>query len=334
MMRTNVSARRCVAFVMVTCMASMLPGPARADTPPAPWHHGVSDERKQRARALFTEGGELLEQLLLREAMARYEAALSYWEHPQIRLYLARVQQKLGRPLDAYENLRLAGQWGPGALAPEDAEDARQMTRALLETELAAIVVDCDEPGVEVALDGKPWFVGPGVERTLIRPGEHVVRAEKRGHVPVLERVTVGAGTQASLALALREDARPSRRRWAAWTPWVVVAGGIAAGVAGIGLRSESSIHFERVEQEFHERCGGAARCPASRSSLHDRARWESRLALGAFAAGGALAASGLVMAWLNRPRAYHGTPGDGAELEILPMILDGTAGVSARFSF
>lgn len=334
MMHTNIPARRCVALVLATCMASMLPGPARGDTPPGAWHRGVSDERKQRARALFTEGGELLEQLMLREALARYEAALSYWEHPQIRLYLARVQQKLGRPLDAYENLRLAGQWGPGALTPQDEEDARRMTRALLETELAAIVVGCDEPGVEVALDGKPWFVGPGVERRLIRPGEHVVRADGRGYVPVLERVTVVAGTQASLALALRADVRPSTRRWSAWTPWAVVASGIAAGVVGIGLRSEASIHFERVERDFHERCGGAERCPASRSSLHDRARWEDRLALGAFAAGGALAASGLVMAWLNRPRSYHGPPADGAELEILPMTLDGAAGISARFSF
>jgi tetratricopeptide (TPR) repeat protein len=318
-------------------MAGMLPGPAWADTRPEPWHHGVSERRKQKARALFSDGGALFEQLLLREALARYEAALSHWEHPQIRLYLARVQQKLGRPLDAYEHLRQAMRWGPDALEPQDADDAERMTRALLETELAAIIVRCDEPGAEVSLDGTPWFVGPGVERTLIRPGEHVVRAAKPAHVPVLERVTVVAGTQAALALALSQDASPARRRWSVWTPWTLVASGAVAGLAGAGLRSESHIHFERAEQDYQQRCGDDPECRASRSSLHDRARWEERLALGAFAAGGVLAASGLVMVWLNRPRSAHSAPGDGApgtEVEIVPMVVDGATGVSARFSF
>jgi hypothetical protein len=276
--------------------------------------------------------------LLVREALASYEDALSHWEHPQIRLYLARVQQKLGRPLDAYENLRQAIRWGPGALAPHEEEDAARMTRALLGTELAAIVVRCDEPGAEVSLDGKPWFVGPGVERTLVRPGEHVVRAAKPAHVPVLERVTVVAGTQAALALALGQDARPARRRWSVWTPWTMVAGGAVAGLVGAGLRSESRIHFERAEQDLQNRCGDDPQCLGSRSSLHDRARWEERLALGAFAAGGALAASGLVMAWLNRPRSHDRAADDGSgggtDIEIMPMVGDGATGVSARFSF
>ena len=337
MMLTRTRARPYFALALVTGLVGMLPGPAPADTRTEPWHDGVSEQRKQEARALFREGGALLEQLLLREALARYQAALSRWEHPQIRLYLARVQQKLGRPLDAYENLRQATRWGPGALDPHDAADAARMTRALLETELAAIVVRCDEPGAEVSLDGTPWFVGPGVERALIRPGEHVVRAAKPAHVPVLERVTVVAGTQTALAVALAKDAGPARRRWSTWTPWAVVASGAVTGLLGAGLRSEARIHLERAEWDYQQRCGDDPECRASRSSLHDRARWEERLARGAFAAGGALAAGGLVMAWLNRPRSVSsadGHGGSGAEVEILPMIMDGATGLAARFAF
>lgn len=325
---------RHMALALLACLASMLPGAARGDAPERPWHRGISDERKQQAQALFTEGGDMLERLMLREARARYEAALSHWDHPQIRFYLATVLHKLGQPLDAYEHLRQAARWGAGVLEPAEEQEARRLMRALLETELAAIDVRCDEPGAQIALDGKPWFVGPGAERRLLLPGEHVITAGKQGYFPVVEGVTVLAGKQASLVLALSQDEILFRRRWSEWTPWAVVAGGVVTGLVSTSLRAEARIHFEEAEQAFQEECGAVLQCPVARSSLLDRARLEDRLALGALAAGGVIAAGGLIMTWLNRSHPYRTEAGDGADFEVVPLVGDGTAGVSARLSF
>jgi tetratricopeptide (TPR) repeat protein len=333
-MHTHTRTTRYIALVLVACMGGLLPGTARADTSDGPWHRGVSQERKQMAQALFTQGGDMLERLMLREARAKYEAALSHWEHPQIRFYLATVLYRLGQPLDAYESLRQAVSWGAEALEPEEEQEAQRLMRALLETDLAAIAVRCDEPGAQVTLNGKPWFVGPGAERRLLLPGEHVITAEKRGYFPVVEAVTVLAGRQASLTLALSVDEIRFRHRWSTWQPWAVVAAGALAGLASTGLRAEARIHFEAAEQEFHDQCRGALKCQVARSSLLDRARREDRLALGALATGGVIAASGLIMAWLNRPQPYRTKAGDGADFELVPLDVDGTAGVSARLSF
>jgi hypothetical protein len=332
-MRTHTRTRPYIALALIACMAGTLPGPARGDGPERPWHRGVSEERKQMAQALFTQGGDMLERLILHEARARYEAALSHWDHPQIRFYLATVLQKLGQPLDAYEHLRLALQWGPEALEPEEEAEAHRLMRALLETELAAIAVRCDEPGAQVTLNGKPWFVGPGDQRRLLLPGEHVIAAEKRGYFPVLEGVTVIAGKQAAVALALSRDEIRFRRKWAAWKPWAVVAGGVVTGLVSTGLRAEARIHFAEAEQAFHDQCRERM-CPVAHLSLLDRARWEDRLALGALAAGGVIATSGLILAWRNRPRPYRAEAGDGADFEVVPLVLDGATGLSARLSF
>jgi tetratricopeptide (TPR) repeat protein len=333
-MRTQHRTARYIALALVACMGGMLPVPGRADGPERPWHRGVSQERKQMAQALFTHGSDMLERLMLSEARASYEAALSHWDHPQIHFYLARVLHKLGQPLDAYEHLREAVGWGQAALEPEEEQEADRLMRALLETELAAITVRCDEPGAQVTLDGKPWFVCPGAERRLLLPGEHVITAEKRGYFPVVEGVTVVAGQQARLALALTEDAIVLQRRWSAWKPWAVVAAGVLTGLASTGLRAEARIHFEAAEQMFQDECGAALQCPVMRSSLLERARLEDRLGLGVLAAGGVIAAGGLFMTWLNRPHPYRTEAGDGADFEVVPLVGEGATGLSARLSF
>src|SRR5688572_11056193 len=105
------------AIVPVALLFALIaPARAQAQPSPPPWHQGVPEERKQRARALFSEGRELHRQLMLGEARAKYEEALSEWEHPQIRFYLGKVLRRMGLLLLAYESLQKALRWGPGSL--------------------------------------------------------------------------------------------------------------------------------------------------------------------------------------------------------------------------
>lgn len=81
---------------------------AESSSPSPPWHRGVSEDRKQKAQALFEEARELHRRMMLAEARAKYEQALASWEHPELRLYLGRALASIGLPLLAYDNLRMS----------------------------------------------------------------------------------------------------------------------------------------------------------------------------------------------------------------------------------
>ncbi|AUX22471.1 uncharacterized protein SOCEGT47_029740 [Sorangium cellulosum] len=224
--------------------------------PPPPWHQGVSEERKQRAQALFTEARELHRGMMLAEARTKYEEALAAWEHPELRLYLGRVLKSIGLPLLAYENLRLSLRWGPGSLDPERELEARAALRALVTQDLAAIEIRCDEPGAAVRIDGKPWFVGPGTARRMVTPGEHVVMARKDGYFTVVEPLLVLAGKEASGQLALSVDTLIVQRRWPAWIPWATLGAGAALGLVGGGLMWHARAEHGGTNDEYGDRCG------------------------------------------------------------------------------
>ncbi|AGP36002.1 hypothetical protein SCE1572_16720 [Sorangium cellulosum So0157-2] len=313
------------------------PPPAQAqpptEAPVRPWHEGVSEERRQKAEQLFQEGRELHRNLLLADARAKYEQALSYWEHPELRLYLGRVLMRIGLPLLAHENLEKALRWGSGALARELEAEARAALGELLAHELAMIEIRCDEPGAAVLLDAKPWFVGPGVERRLVLPGEHIVTARKAGHYVVVKPVVALAGKRASGMVRLSADATLTERRWkAAWVPWSVVGAGAALGLLGGGLTWQASAHHEAAERKLQRDCG--PKCPANDGSEYDQSILENRIAIGSFIAGGAALIAGGALVYMNRPRTYRTEDRGDVEVEIAPAVSSGAAGLSTRISF
>ncbi|WP_437954828.1 hypothetical protein WME76_25045 [Sorangium sp. So ce119] len=282
--------------------------PPRSSLSSRPWHQGISDDRKQQAHELFTQARALHRRMMFAEARVKYEEALAAWEHPELRLYLARVLKSIGLPLQAYENLRLALRWGPGALAPDKEQEARAAMRALMEHELAAIEIRCDEPGATVLLDDKSWFVGPGTARRMVTPGEHVVMVRRDGYSTVVKPILVIAGKEASGQLARRVDTVIGQPRWPTWIPWTMLGAGAALGVAGGGLM-----------------WSGAA---------DEGNRGGGDLAIGAFVAGGATMITGTVLLLMNRPQAYRVRDRGEVEIELRPIASLGPAGLSARLVF
>lgn len=99
--------RKTCSFVVCPLLACMVLSVVHAEESPQPaWHQGVSEQAKEKALALFLEGKQYNEQLLLGEARDKYEEALKLWEHPQLRFYLARVHKRMGFPLLAHESLK------------------------------------------------------------------------------------------------------------------------------------------------------------------------------------------------------------------------------------
>jgi tetratricopeptide (TPR) repeat protein len=310
--RTATSASLAARRLLLVALLGLNTATARAQTEapsPHPWYVGVSEERQQKARALFREGRELHRQLMLGEARAKYEEALTHWDHPQLRLYLGRVLVRIGLPLLAYENLQKALQWGPGALDQEDEKEARAELRALTQKELASLKIRCDEPGAAVMLDGKPWFRGPGFERRAVTPGEHIITAKKVGYYTVVKPVVVLAGKEASGEAKLSVDRTLTERLWPAWQPWAVVGAGAAVSLLGVGLQLQANKDRDEAERKLQTICGGS--CAPSSAGGYDRSQLENRVAIGSLIVGGAVLVTGAVMVVMNLPRSRR-TKDDG----------------------
>jgi hypothetical protein len=288
----------------------------------------------QRAAALFAQGVELHKQLLRDQAVARYEEALSHWDNPDIRWNLALLMNDMGQYLRAWTHLEAALAWGPTAFDEHDRENLLAMRQVLLRQHLAAIEARCDQPGVEVALDGKLWFRGPGEARQVVLPGEHAITATKPGYFPMARNIVLPAGAQGVVTLSMSVDGVLEERRWQPWKPWVVFGVGVATGMMGAGLDWHAGRQLKRARDELAEECGSGSTCRPVTPSLYDRALWEQRIGAGVMVVGGTVTAAGLALAFLNQPRAYRTGNRDRGTFELGPILSPGTAGVSARFGF
>ncbi|WP_438030008.1 hypothetical protein [Sorangium sp. So ce233] len=319
-------------LLLPIALVALCAAPARAQAPLPPWHQGISEERKQRAQSLFDEARELHRRMMLAEARVKYEEALADWEHPELRLYLGRALRSIGLPLLAYENLRLSLRWGPGSLDAELEQEARAAMRALVERELGSIEIRCHEPGAVVLLDGQRWFVGPGAERRMVMPGEHVITARKNGYFTVVKPVVVLAGKGASGQVALSVDTVVTKQRWAAWIPWATLGAGAAVGVAGGVLAWRAGADHDATDKRLQGDC--VPWCEPLARDAYDGSVLENRLAIGAFIAGGATVITGTVLLFLNRPQSYRTEDRGGVKVELRPAASLDAAWLSARLVF
>ena len=311
---------------------SLAATPTYAEEPARPWEKDVSAEARAAADRLFNEGLDRHDELLLAQAAARYREALGHWNHPSIRLNLARVLDKMGQYLEAYQELEKALQWGMEAFDEDRRPAIEDLRTRLLDKHLAAIEVRCDEPGAKVLFDGKPWFVGPGVERRVTLPGEHVVTARKERFFPVVKTVPLVTGKTGAVTIVLDEDGFYYQRPWASWKPWAVVGAGVVAGVIGGGLFWRADGEFAGVNSK--SRCPEDDVCPPTSWNGYGRAETLNGAAVTSFVAGGAAITAGLVWAFLNQPRAHRTRPENEPTFNLTPLISRDATGLSLRWSF
>ena len=328
---------RYVYLPLALVIASIAPAMAQTDphTDPSlpPWHRGVSEEDKQKAQELFRQGFENHKVLLFDKARAKYEQALEHWDNPHLRIQLSKALVSIGLTLEAHQHLREALHWGPASMAAEDYQEARQL-KLDLEKRLAVIEVRCQKPGIAVAMDGEPWFRGPGSGQRWVRPGQYVITAEGPGYFPIVKTVALIAGKRGRMVLRPNADRIVTERRWPRWTPWVVASAGVAMGVAGVLLERQSDRHFDEAERLFDEECNARPQCDVTSSGPYRRGQWEHRIAMGSLAVAGVTVATGLVMALLNRTRSYRIENRDDSTYQLVPAISGSTASLSVQGSF
>lgn len=305
--------------------------------PEAPWRRGVSAERRAKAIALLRQGNHFHERLQYSQALTFYRQALAEWDHPAIQFNMADCFVNMDLPLEAYGAVTAALRFGRRPLSAAQYRQALSFQK-LLRARLAEVAVEAPQPGVKVALDGKPFFVGPGQRTRLVLPGEHLVVGTLVGHISFTRKVSVFSGRVARVRVRLASVESIVRRRkvvltrrWALWKPWVVLAAG--AVVTGIGVPLLLKARSDRDAFDRYMDANCASGCspdtvPASILDRQDRSDLASGFSVALFTLGGAALVTGAVLLLLNRAKgvtveAPSASPSDSAlsRLRLLPGV-------------
>jgi tetratricopeptide (TPR) repeat protein len=330
-------SRACVALSACIAAGLLVCATARAETVERPWARGVSERDQARAQALFDAGNELLEDNLFAQALELYDQALERWDHPGIRYNVAVALINLERPIEAYQHLQGALRYGDTALEPELVFQARSYER-LLEGQIVRLTVECTQPEVTVLLDGRDVLACPGERDLLLLPGEHQLTAFRSGYLTREMSLVLpgGEARRVPVELMTLDQATVEHRRWDPWKPWAVVGGGVAVAAAGLGFELRARATYQSYDNAIAILC---APVPCADEDLPDvvtaarsRARLQHRIGVGLLATGGAAAAAGVVMAFINRPvrerLGYDDLPA------LAPVVTGDGLGVAASWSF
>jgi tetratricopeptide (TPR) repeat protein len=325
------------------------PRPARDAAAPTggegkPWNRGTTLAMREAANAAFLEGNRLFDAPLFAQAAAQYKAALRTWPHPAFHYNLALAQLNLGQDVEAREHLERAVQYGEEPLgAAELAEAQRQL--AALERQLGRVTITCKTPGAVVSLDGVALFTAPGRHQAWVMPQPklHEVTARKPEYLSESKQISVASGAleQVELELITLEEAADASRRWVAWKPWAVVGAGAAIAAGGGVFHLWSTRNVDRYDAEaVRLECANDAAMPGCRdgqlpTELRDQlghARQQHTVAVTGYITGGVVAAAGIVMLWLNRPRLDEdGAASRGRGVVVVPAVSPDTLSVFVR---
>ena len=194
-------------------------------------------EQRDTARRLFDEGTRLLKESLFQQAVDKFKAALTHWDHPAIHYNMALALLNLNDPLSLHEHLRQALRYGPKPFEEDKFNVAKGYLR-LVENQLATVDLSCNEPGAVVTFDGREMFTAPGHQTFLVVPGAHIAAASKAGARPTeWTRILVAGETT---TFDLKVDMNATRDNVIAAVALAIAAGGIATGLVLDRLANDS----------------------------------------------------------------------------------------------
>jgi hypothetical protein len=310
------------------------------ETPPdeRPWAAGVTAAQKARANELLAAGNELLVQNKYAEALQRYEDAIKVWDHPAIRANMVVCFINLGRTLDAYENAALALRHGQGPYKRREIYVETMNYAKLLDGQVVKLEIRCDEPDAFVTVDGQASVTCPGTNRQPVLPGTHQIVARKRGYLTFTRDLLLpsGGSTRVDVRLVPLEEAAITVRRWATWKPWAIAGSGAGLLLVAGAVQLRAGADMRRADAERDRLCGMGCdprELPDRIERRESRAILENRLAVGAAIAGSAVVITGLVGAYLNRPRTILPDESGAAPL-FAPFVTGRQAGLVVQGSF
>jgi hypothetical protein len=299
-------------FVGVMFAVMVVVAPARVLA--QPWTQGVSDAQKAEAKKHLDEGNALFLSKKYKEALDRYQQAISSWDHPAIRFNIVRCLIQLDRPVEASDQLQLALKYGKDPLEENVYNEALNYQK-LLEHQIASVEIKCSQQGAHLTFDGQKLMDCPGTETRRVAPGEHGVVATKDGFLTKqLSVVVVGGKTQSvEVTLIPLDQAAKIVHRWPGWIPWMVFGSGLA--IAGIGGLIEYNAQDKMSEYDRTI----ARDCAIMGCNLNDgsalsnelnqtrqQAEFRDKVAITVITVGVVGAAAGGVMLFMNRGQTVY----------------------------
>jgi len=273
----------------------------------------VSGADEKEALAAFRQGNDFLNNGLFPQAVEKYRGALVHWDHPAIHYNLALALINLDQPLDVYEQLNKAIEYGAEPLEKDKFDHAKEYLK-LVEGQLADVEVSCDKVGAKVAVDGKDVFIAPGKYAAKVRVGKHTFFADKQGYNARVTAPFIGPNEKFRIELKLytAEELTRYRRKWQnTWFPYVVAGSGALVGLVagGIELSAQASYKdFDRAIAACNAQTGNNGGCPSGTPLGSMKQSGDTKKVIGyvGYGVAGAAIATGLGLAWLNRRQPYQ----------------------------
>lgn len=265
-----------------------------------------SSDNKAAAEALFVEGRRLMEEGKYRDACAKLESSQKLDPGAGTLMNLAACYEKTGQTASAWVTYKDAAT-ASAVRHPDWAERARERVAALEPTlSRLTITVAASVPGLVVERDGHALDAGALGTPLPIDPGDHAIDAKAPGRVAFHTTVTIAASeaSQKILIPSLQEDKRQSSAPGPARAPvsstqktvgFVVGGVGLAGMIAG-GVFGAMAAGKKSDAQNPAFCTSDLARCNSAGKALVDDAKSAATLSTVALIAGGALAATGVVL--------------------------------------
>jgi hypothetical protein len=319
---------------------------AAQPTPPSsgtrPWAQGVTPDDQKAALTLFTEGNALLKDSLFPKAAEKYREALKHWDHPAIHYNLALALVNLDQPIQLYQALEKAMQYGPAPIDEDKFERAKNL-KTLTEKQLAHVEYSVDVQGAVLVFDGKEVFTGPGTWKELVPAGEHAVLARADGYVTTQFQAKILGGELAKQDIEMFTESQLLRekRLMSTWIPYTVAGFGAAVLGGAFFLHQQSKDDFASYDAGVKtcaatDPTGGCTMPPAGLFDQKKTAENKQTIAMAGYALGGVAVATGITLFVLNRPTLVRIKPKEISDegVSVTPVVSPQLTGIAASGRF
>lgn len=343
---------RSSAAVLVTCLLSnafLVTEWARAD----------GAESKAAARELAVEGIQLAQKGDCDTALPKLLRAEALYHAPTILTWIGECQIKGGELVEGTENLNRVMQEQLASSAPQAFRDAQVRAKQLRAETLPKIarltleVQNAELEGLVVEVDGKPVPTAMFGAPRPTDPGERTVKATAPGYLPFEHEMTLGEAARETLRIELAadpnapppatdepaptaatstppEEKKGSGLKTAGWIG-VGVGGALLIGggvLGGMALGEKGALECTETSDGFD--------CPSSQQDRLDSANTYATTSTILFAAGGAIAATGIVLLFVGRSgsgeNAKAPLEAKLGSVEVAPTFGFTSVGLSGRF--
>jgi hypothetical protein len=295
----------------------------------------VGEEAQTKARELFRDGNALVRESLFVQAVSKYEEALTLWDHPGIHYNLALALLNLDQPLRMRAHLIATVAAGEQRVGEDKFRRAEEYLK-LVEKQLATLTVEVQEAGADVKFDGSKLFAPPGKSTIVIEPGRHTISVKKAGFEPrdLLIELVPGEKRDTLVKLYRPEEYVRYERRWDPVFPWTTTLAGVGVAVAGGVLYGLGGTQVSDYDARAAEQCGVTGCDAGAIPGSPEDGRTLQGVGLAGLFVGGAVALTGGILIYLNRPMPTRVDPETGKILALTPRVDPTMTGMTLRGSF